>query len=312
VDAIIFGHTHSELAEFRVGSVLLMQPRNWGMSLGEMDIRLEKSGNGWKTASKSSRVIPVKAAVAADPELLAIGKPYHDAAEKYLEKPVAQTAAAMSAGNARVEDNALIDAIQEVQLSAAKADVSFASAFNLGVRVPKGQLTVRQLAGLYLYDNTLYALEATGKTVREALENSARFYKTCSGACDQGPLINREVIGFNYDMAQGVTYEIDLRKPEGQRIVNLRWKGQPLRDEQPLRIAVNNYRAGGSAGYGMFRSAKVVWRSSDEVREMMIRYFSEKGSIPTEPDHNWRVVPEAAREELLREARQESTRIPLQ
>lgn len=312
VDAIIFGHTHSELAEYRVGNVLLMQPRNWGMSLGEMDIRLEKSGENWKVVSKSSRVIPVTAAVTADPELLAIGKPYHEAAEKYLEKSVVKTSAALSAATGRVEDTALIDAIQEVQLAAAKADVSFASAFNLAVRVPKGQLTVRELAGLYLYDNTLYALEGTGKTVREALENSARFYKTCSAACDQGPLINRDVIGFNYDMAQGVSYEIDLRKPEGQRIVNLRWKGQPLRDDQPLRIAVNNYRAGGSAGYGMFRAAKVVWRSTDEIREMMIRYFSEKGSIPTDPDHNWRVVPDAAREELLREARRESNSTPLQ
>jgi len=163
-------------------------------------------------------------------------------------------------------------------------------------------MSVREIAGIYLYDNTLYTVEGTGRMVRLALENAARFYNTCMADCSTGPLINREIIGYNYDMAQGVSYEIDLRKPVGQRIVNLTWHGQPLADDQKLKLAVNNYRAGGSGGYTMFRGAPVVWRSSEEIREMMVRYFTEKGSVPSKAHGNWRVVPDAAREELHREA----------
>jgi len=109
-------------------------------------------------------------------------------------------------------------------------------------------------------------------------------------------------MGYNYDMAQGVDYEIDLRRPEGQRILNLRLRGQPLKDEQKLRIAINSYRAGGSAGYTMFRSPKILWSSTESIRELMVGYYLERGSLPANADGNWRIVPEVAVSTLKREA----------
>ena len=306
VDAVIFGHTHSELGSYSVGEVAMLQPRNWGMSLGELDLVLVRAGEGWKVSSKTSRVIPVTDATPADESILAIGKPYHEAAEKYLAQPVADAKAALNATFARVEDTALIDAIQTVELSEAKAQVSFASAFDLNVTVPQGRVTVRQLAALYPYDNTLYRIAGTGKMIREALENAARYFQSCQASCTQGPLINPNVIGYNFDMAEGVSYEIDLRRPAGSRIVNLRFQGKPLDDGKPVDIAVNSYRAGGSAGYTMFVEAKVLWRSSEDIRDMMIRFFTEKGVLPAAPQDNWRVTPEAAHQELRREATEQA------
>jgi 2',3'-cyclic-nucleotide 2'-phosphodiesterase (5'-nucleotidase family) len=306
IDAIIFGHTHSELRGTLIGNVLLMQPRNWGMSLGELDIKLEDSADGhWRVASKNSRVIPVKADTPADESILRAGKPYHETAERVLDYPVTNSPVAMHGAYARVADSPLIDMIHEVQLHYAQADVSFASIFNGGLRIEKGPLTVRQIAGLYLYDNTLYAIEGTGRMVREALENSAKYFLTCTGNCDTGPLVNRNVLAYNYDMAAGVDYEIDLRQPEGQRIRNLRYRGQSLADTQKLRIAINNYRDGGSGGYTMFRDAKIVWRSTDEIRDLMIEYFSEHKTIPSKAAGNWKIVPPAAAQELVREVRGE-------
>ena len=303
IDAIVFGHTHQQLPSLTLNGVLLMQPKNWDISLGQMDFVLESvAGGGWKIVSKSSHLISVTADTAASPKILDIARPYHDLAERYLNTPVAEASASLDSRLARVEDTALIDAIQQVQMFYAKADVSFASSFNARVNVPKGPVTVRQIAALYLYENQLYAIEGTGRMVREALENSARYYNACSGDCTQGPLINSHVVGYNYDMAQGVEYEIDITQPVGQRIRNLRWHGQPLSDTQPLRIAVNNYRAGGSAGYTMFRDAKIVWRSTDEIRDLIIEYYSEHKTLPAAPDRNWRVVPEAAARALEREA----------
>jgi 2',3'-cyclic-nucleotide 2'-phosphodiesterase/3'-nucleotidase len=113
-------------------------------------------------------------------------------------------------------------------------------------------------------------------------------------------------------MAQGVEYEIDLTKPEGSRICNLRWRGKPLATDQPLRIAVNNYRAAGSAGYSMFVGAKVVWRSNEEIRDLAVRYYTERKQLPAEPDGNWRIVPEEARRTLERQAAEEARRDTLQ
>ncbi|HTB20329.1 MAG TPA: 5'-nucleotidase C-terminal domain-containing protein [Bryobacteraceae bacterium] len=303
IDAIVFGHSHQQLASLQIGDVLLMQPKNWGMSLGEMDFVLTpKETSGWKIVSKTSRLIPVTRDTAADAGILEIGRPYHELAERYLNTAVAQAPVSLDSRLARVEDSALIDAIQQVQLFYSKADVSFASSFNARVSVPKGPVTIRQIAALYVYENQLYVLQGNGKMVRDALENSARYYNTCVADCSQGPLINPQIIGYNYDMAQGVDYEIDLTQPAGQRIRNLRWHGKPLEDSQPLRIAVNNYRAGGSAGYSMFRGAQVIWRSPDEIRDLVIQYYSQHQTLPAQPDNNWRVVPEAARHTLEREA----------
>ena len=191
---------------------------------------LENSGKGWKLTAKRSRLVPVRAETAADPEILRLAKPYHDLAELYLNTPSPSRRRTWTAARGRIEDTALVDAIQQVQLYYTKADVSFTALFNLDVHVPKGPLTVRQIAALYLYDNELYAIEGTGKMVREALENAARFYLSCpTPACDQGPLVNRGVMGYNYDMAQGVTYEIDLTKPVGQRVHQPPLEGPPAR-----------------------------------------------------------------------------------
>jgi len=303
IDAIAFGHTHQQLPSLLIGNVLLMQPKNWGMSLGQMDFVLRpKETSGWKIVSKSSRLIPVTRDTVADPKIIEIARPYHELAESYLNTAVAEAPVSLDSRLARVEDSALIDAIQQVQLYYSKADVSFASSFNARVSIPKGPVTIRQIAALYIYENQLYAIDGNGKMVRDALENSARYYNTCASDCSHGPLINPDVIGYNYDMAQGVDYEIDLTQPPGSRIRNLRWRGKPLDDQQPLRIAVNNYRAGGSAGYSMFRGAKIVWRSPDEIRDLIIQYYSEHRILLAQPDNNWRVVPETALHTLEREA----------
>jgi hypothetical protein len=40
----------------------------------------------------------------------------------------------------------------------------------------------------------------------------------------------------------------------------------------------------------MFRGAEVVWRSSESIRELVIRYYTERKSIPVDPLGNWKIV----------------------
>jgi 2',3'-cyclic-nucleotide 2'-phosphodiesterase/3'-nucleotidase len=231
-----------------------------------------------------------------------MARPYHEAAERYLDTPVARAEAELSGARGRYEDSALVDAIHEVQLHYAKADVSLTALFRPQARVPQGPVSVRELAGLYVYDNELYAVEGDGRMLRAALENAARYFRSCTEpTCERGPLVDRSFAGYNFDMAQGVSYELDLTQPVGSRVRNLRSRGVPLRDGQPLRIAINNYRAAGSNGYDMFRDAKVVWRSGKDIRDLMVEYFVARKRLPAKPDGNWRIVPPQAVETLARE-----------
>ncbi len=310
VDAIVFGHTHNLMEGRSVGKVLLVQPKNWAISVARLDFTLERADGGpWVLREKKSRLLPVTAETPAAEDIAALARPYEELTERYLNTPVAATATAMDAALGRAEDTALMDALQDVQLYYSKADISFCALFNTTVKLPQGNVTIRQIAALYPYDNELYMVEGTGKMVKDALENSARFYLSCEGArCSELPLVNRGIPGYNYDMAQGVDYEIDLTRPEGDRIRNLRWHGAPLAPDQKLRIALNNYRAAGSGGYSMFTGAKIVWRSGEEIRDMIVRYYSEQKKFREKADDNWRLLPDAARRTLEKEALKDSAR----
>src|ERR1019366_7912791 len=171
LDAIVFGHSHAQLEGELVGKVLLGQPKNGGASLGRIDFTLDRRpAGGWMVVSKRSRLIPVTQQTAAAPDLMAMAKPYEEAAERYLNTPVARSARELSAARGREEDTAVVDLVQRVQLYYAKADVSFTALYNPEVRIPQGQVTVRQIAALYPYDNELLAIQGTGKMVKDALE----------------------------------------------------------------------------------------------------------------------------------------------
>ncbi len=297
IDAIVFGHTHQELAGKSVNGVILAQPKALGQSLAEVSIVVERASKEapWKVVEKNSRTLPVTELTAADPEILAITETYHQAALDYLEQPVAQSKAVMDTRLGRVEDTAAADLIHEVQLAAGKADVSLSAMYTTGLLLPAGAVKVRQLAALYPYENTLGVVEATGQMLKDALEHSARFY----GGCDS---LNPQTFGFNYDTAAGVSYKIDVTKPAGDRIVDLRYKGAPLSPTQTLRLAMNNYRKAGGGGYTMLRDAKVLWQSSTDIRQLMIDHFSEKKVMDAVVDHNWQVVPETCEKALATEA----------
>lgn len=305
VDAVIFGHSHGEVAEMHNGNALMVQPKNYGGSVGKVEFEFSREEGGkWKMVSRRGSLMKVTAETEADAEILELAKPYHEATEQYLSSPVATAPVELSAATGRYEDSALVDAIHEVQLHYTKADVSLSALFNPRLVVKAGAVTVREAAALYVYDNTLYKIEGTGKMLKAALENAARYFEGCAtAACDSGELVNSRFAGFNYDMAEGVTYEVDLRRPVGDRVRNLMYRGKPLAPEQPLTMAINNYRAAGSGGYEMFKDAKVVWQSQEAIRDLIIEYYGKKKVFPAEATKNWRIVPDAARERLVKRER---------
>jgi 2',3'-cyclic-nucleotide 2'-phosphodiesterase/3'-nucleotidase len=177
-----------------------------------------------------------------------------------------------------------------VQLDTGHADVSMVASFNRAARVPKGPVTVREIAGLYIYDNTLVVLDVTGAQLKEALEHSARFFKDFVPGRSPADLVDERVPDYNFDVAEGVTYDLDITQPVGRRIRNLRFHGEPLAPDRRLRLATNNYRVNGGGGYVMYQGAPELYRSSDEIGELIIKWVEQHHQIPTEPTNNWRIV----------------------
>jgi len=238
--------------------------------------------------------------VAADAEVLKLAQAYHDTTEKYLDTPVATSSKALDASTARYEDHPFVDQIHKVQMEYGKADVSLATMFYSRLQIPAGQVTLRQVAGLYIYENTLYTVEMNGKQLREVLEHAAEFFP--GWPFKEGERIR--LPGFNADCAEGVEYTIDLTQPVGQRIRDLKYKGAPLADDTKLRVATNNYRYSGGGRYATLQGLPVVYRSPMETRELIIESVSRMGKLLTEANGNWKIVPREAFEALVKEARQ--------
>jgi 2',3'-cyclic-nucleotide 2'-phosphodiesterase/3'-nucleotidase len=301
IDVILYGHSHREQPQLVLNGVLLAQARNWGQSLARADIEMVRGPDGkWSIFTKRSAVIPVTVEVPADPEILELARPFHEATQKYLDTPVAVSEMELDGSTARYEDHPLVDLIHQVQLEAGNADISLATMLFAGARVPKGDVTIRQLASVYIYENSLYTVEMSGAQLRAALETAAGYFP--SWPFPEGRSIR--LPGYNADSAEGVSYEVDLSRPAGQRIQNLQFKGMPLADSQKLRVATNNYRYAGGGNYHVLRGLPIVHRSSQEIRELLIEYVSRRKTVPTGVNGNWRLVPEEAHAAIVRYVRE--------
>lgn len=298
IDVILFGHTHQEVGELFVDGVLLAQAKYWGQSLAEAEIEMERSGSGaWRVASKHSRVIAVTAEVEADQRLLGPARAMGRATTEFLDRPVAHVAAALSGAKGRVEDTALVDWIHRAQMEAVDADVSLATMFRPGVRIAAGPVTVRELYALYPYTNELYAIEMSGAELKEALEHAASFYPGWPRPYEERAL---PLPGYEADSAAGVSYVIDLTRPVGSRIRELKYHGKALEPGQRVMVALNHYRYYGDE---RFRERKIVRKAAAPVLELLVKYAERTKEMPVTATGNWRIEPREAREALERAAR---------
>lgn len=292
VDVILMGHTHREISSLYINGVLLSQADKWGRRVARVDLYFEKQeGKRWQVMGKSAYTIPVTDKTEPDAEVMKIAEPYDRETQAWLGRVIGQSPAELTAKEASFRDTPILDLIQRVQLEAGKADVSMVANFNSDARIAMGAVTVRDIAGLYVYENTLVTLELTGQQLKDALEHSARYFREYVPGKTLRELVDERIPSYNFDVAQGVTYEIDLRKPFGQRIQNLKFKGQPLNPMQKLRVVTNNYRVNGGGGYTMYQGAPVIYRSSEEIRELIIDWVERTKKIPITADNNWRIIP---------------------
>ncbi|MGC1292700.1 MAG: 5'-nucleotidase C-terminal domain-containing protein [Candidatus Acidiferrales bacterium] len=298
IDVMFYGHTHEEMPKLVVNGVLMAQAKNWGGSLARADVTMERNASGkWTVASKTSTTIHPTAETPQDPGIVKLLAPYEEKVEAYLNTPIATTDKALDGTLARYEDEPLVDAIQRAQMQYAHADVSMATMFIPSTHVAAGTVTIRDAFGIYPYENTLYAVEMSGAQLKDALEHAASFYP--AWPAPEGKRMR--LPGYDADSAEGVAYEMDLSKPVGDRIVNLKFHGKPLSPMQKLRVAINNYRDTGGGGYFVYKSLPVVYRSTKEVRDLLIAYLEKTKQFPA-ADGNWRIVPDAAREAIEKQA----------
>jgi 2',3'-cyclic-nucleotide 2'-phosphodiesterase/3'-nucleotidase len=279
----------------------------FGKDLGVIKLALARQNGRWvvdpgNSHSEVRSICPQKnQCVEADPAIEPIVAKAHQAAVAYVNTPIGATDHRLSSYFADVGDMSALAVVNAAQRDYARDQIarehpdlkdvpvlSAAAAFRTGfggpedyTDVPPGPMTIRNAADLYFYPNTLAAVKIDGNGVRQWLETSAqRFNQIDPKLTTPQPLIGKTLPGYNFDQIQGdIRYTIDVSKPVGQRITDLRYKGKPVKADQPFIVVTNNYRASGGGHFPGLDGSSVILAAPDGNREIVIRWIEAKKSI---------------------------------
>ncbi|MBN8193965.1 bifunctional 2',3'-cyclic-nucleotide 2'-phosphodiesterase/3'-nucleotidase [Bacillus sp. NTK074B] len=341
IDAILFGHSHGtfpsssyegiagvDTKKGTINGVPSVMPGYWGSHLGLVDLDLELKDGKWTVINgqTSLRGIADKDGnplVARDEEVFKAIEEDHNHTIDWVRSAVGETTAPINSYFAQVKDDPSIQVVTNAQKWYVEKYIqgteyegipvlSAGAPFKAGTRgdatyytdIPAGEIAIKNVADLYLYPNTLQAVLIDGAQVKEWLEMSAgQFNQIDTSKSEEQSLVNGEFRSYNYDVIDGVTYEIDVTKParyntdgkltnEGShRIKNLKFNGQQIDPDQKFIVATNNYRASGGGHFPGIDGSNIIIQAPDENRNVVINYIMEKGSINPEADGNWNFAP---------------------
>ncbi len=301
VDLVVYGHSHKEMADTSINGVLLVQAKNWVQSVAAAHLRLARENGRWRVIGKAGTLIHT-AGHTESPAVLAATDSAHRAAVAWVTTPIGRTDVAWRADSARVAYTPLQDFVLEVMRRAAHADLAAGAAFSLDASIDSGAITAARLQALYPYDNTVRAIRTNGRQLREYLEQSARYFTVdASGA----PTVNREIPGYNFDIVAGADYVLDVSRPVGERVTRLEVKGRPVAPADSFTLALTNYRQSGGGDYPMIVGAPVVYKSTEDVRQLLTDEVRRAGVLRPQDyfTRNWRIEPASAVSALYRQLR---------
>jgi 2',3'-cyclic-nucleotide 2'-phosphodiesterase / 3'-nucleotidase / 5'-nucleotidase len=335
VNAILYGHSHltfptgkatdsiagvTDSVKGTINGVAAVQAKVDGSHLGIIDLTLAKDKDGnWVVENSQSEVRSV-ADVKPDPELVESLADVHSKTVTYINSPVGETTAPINSYFSRVQDDPSVQIVNNAQKDYIEKKlvgteyenlpvISAAAPFKAGrngagdfTNIPVGNVTIKNVADLYKYNNTVQAVLLNGKDLKDYLEwTTTNFNQIDPTKTDAQDLLNKDFPVYNFDIIDGVTYEVDVTQPsrydakglevanpDASRIVNLAYNGQPITDDMEFVLATNNYRAAMAIVGG---GKKIIYASPDENRQVVMNYIRDNKVINPSADNNWSIAP---------------------
>lgn len=308
IDAIIAGHAHSVLNDLKLknpeGKVVpVVEPGKLANYVSQIDITVDDNK---AVTSVNTKNVQMDNTIAEDSNIVSLIESYQDKTLEYTGTVLGQATDVFSGKGQTTGPTAIMELINKVQAESAGAQLSIAAPLSASANIPKGNVTIRDLMGTYVYENYLYGVKMNGTQIKKWLEYSARYYKQVSkegDAVEKDAALN--VPDYNLDQLYGATYDIDLTKPVGSRIVNLKYQGKLIKDTDVFTVAINDYRYNGGGGFmkeaGIsntdssivtYSSAKALG-DDGQIRSLMGAYIKASKTISPVSSNNWNISTKA-------------------
>lgn len=327
-DVVFFGHDHTRYADAVTNNegklVACLDPANNAMSVAQADLQLVKKKGRWCVKESQWKLVDV-ADLPVDNEFVDHFSAFNETVKAYANRVIGTFENTISTRDSYFGNSAFNDLILNLELSITKADVAFNAPVSFDVAIKKGPVRVADMFNLYKYENQLFVMRLTGKEIRKALEMSYDLWvNTMTSPDDHLLLLDSQTRGdqqrlgfknfsFNFDSAAGIDYEVDVTKPNGQKVKVLKMSnGEPFDENKYYKVAVNSYRANGGGelltrGAGIAKDDlddRIVWRSEFDLRHYLMEEIKRLGTLNPQPNTNWRFVPEQWTQEAAKRDRQ--------
>ena len=315
-DIIFFGHDHQVHNEWVTNvanrQTLIIDPSCYAQNIAEAEIELTyKNGHLTKKDIKGNIVNIREEEI--DQQMLSHFQPKIDEIKNYVNRRIGRFEHPVYTRESFFGNSAFTDLIHNLQMQISKADVSFNAPLSFNTVIEAGDVTQADMFKLYRFENLLFVLRMTGEEIRKHLEFSYDMWtNTMTSPDDHALRLNDaskndqqrtgfQYFTFNFDSACGIDYEVDLTKPDGQKVHILQMSdGRPFDEKKWYKVVMNSYRANGGGelltrGAGIPKDSlngRVIFHSELDQRHYLTKEIERMGTIDPKPNHNWRFVPE--------------------
>ena len=327
-DVVFFGHDHKVRQEWVVNTagqrVLCLDPSCNAVNVAQANITVELDQRGQLAKKIVDGEIYNVCNEPVDEQMLSHFEPTLKKVREFVERKVGVFEKTISTRDCFFGPSAFTDFILDLQLQITGADISFNAPLNFDMTIEKGPVYMSDMFKLYRYENQIYVMMLSGEEIRKHLEMSYDLWvNTMRSPDDHIMLLNDDAntdmqrygfknLTFNFDSAAGIDYEVDVTKPDGQKVRILQMSnGQPFDEKKMYRVAVNSYRGNGGGelltrGAGIPKEElqkRIVYQSELDQRYYLMKEIERLGTVCPKAHNNWRFVPEAWTREALKRDR---------
>ncbi|MBQ6055647.1 MAG: bifunctional metallophosphatase/5'-nucleotidase, partial [Prevotella sp.] len=316
-DVIFFGHdhqVHNLWVTNKAGEkVLCIDPSCYVENVAEAEITLTYQDGKLTKKDIIGNIVNVRDEL-IDRQMIKHFQPTIDEVKEYVSQKIGYFKNPIHTRESFFGNSAFTDLIHNLQMSISKADISFNAPLAFDTTIEAGEVTQADMFKLYRFENLLFVLKMTGEEIRKHLEFSYDMWcNTMTSPDDHALRLNDNAkedqqrtgfhyYTFNFDSACGIDYEVDVTKPDGQKVRILRMSnGEPFDEKKWYKVVMNSYRANGGGelltrGAGIPQDSlesRVLFHTDLDPRHYLTEEIKRLGTIDPQKNNNWKFVPEA-------------------